>query len=294
MSILQYIETFNAVAELGSFTAASEALGVSKPVVSKQITTLEQKLGVQLLNRTTRRLHLTQAGEMFASYSKRIMEEAHEAENSVLPLQTTPKGVLRVSVPESLALSLLPAALGGFQKRYPQVELDVKITGKFIDLIADGVDVAIRMGVLRDSSLIARQLMPCGFYICGSSDYFSQHGRPTHPDELTQHNCLIYSQGQNPENWMFEAPDGKAFSIRVKGNFRSDTGYLLLKSALDGHGLLLAPGFMVTKALAEHQLETVLEDFMPSEAGLYAVYPYSRFVSEKVRIFIDYLVQEWN
>lgn len=293
MSVLPFIETFTSVIEHGSFTAAAEALGISKPVVSKQVSALEKHLGVQLLNRTTRRLHLTQAGEVFASYSQRIMSEVHEAEQSVLPLQSEPKGKLRISAPESLAMSLLSEVLPQFQQNYPKLELDIRITGRFVDLVEEGIDVALRVGTLEDSSLIARRLMPCGFHVCAAPDYLKNHGSPKHPNELNEHNCLIYSQGQNPDNWFFQDEKGKGFNVKVKGNLHSDTGNLLMNAALNGSGILMAPTYMVANALEQGKLEEVLKQYSPGRTGLYAVYPYSKLVSKKVRAFVDYVVKSW-
>jgi len=294
MSILPYLETFSAVVENGSFTAAADTLGISKPVVSKQVSLLEQKLGVQLLNRTTRRLHLTQAGEVFASYSHRIMSEVREAEQSVLPLQSEPQGRLRVTAPESLAMSLLPEMLLGFQQRFPRIELDVRISGRFVDLIEEGIDVALRVGELEDSSLMARRLMPCSFHACASADYLKQHGIPEHPDDLRTHNCLIYSQAPNADHWLFKDEQGKSLNVKVEGNLRSDTGNLLMEAALNSNGIFIGPTYMVSHALKEGRLKTVLDEYTPATPGLYAVYPYSKLVSTKVRAFVDYLVETWN
>jgi DNA-binding transcriptional LysR family regulator len=294
MTILPYLETFSAVVENGSFTSAAEALGISKPVVSKQISLLEKQLGVQLLHRTTRRLHLTQAGEVFASYSQRIMSEVHEAEQSVLPLQSEPQGRLRISAPESLAMSLLPQVLLRFQQDHPKIELDIHITGRFVDLLEEGIDVALRVGSLDDSSLVARLLMPCSFHVCASPDYLKKHGTPEHPDELGTHNCLIYSQVHKSDSWSFQDGQGKGFNVKVKGNLRSHTGSLLMNAALNGNGLFMAPTFMVAGALKEGRLETVLDDYTPASTGLYAVYPYSKLVSTKVRAFVDYLAETWS
>ena len=294
MTILTYLDTFSAVIEHGSFTAAAQALGISKPVVSKQISLLEQQLGVQLLHRTTRRLHLTQAGEVFASYSVKIMSEVQEAEQSVSRLQSEPRGRLRISAPESLAMSLLPEVLPRFQQAFPKLELEICITGRFVDLVEEGIDVALRVGTLDDSSLIARKLMPCSFHVCASTDYLNRHGRPKHPNELARHNCLIYSQGQNPETWHFRDGQGKRLNVKVKGNLHSDTGSLLMNAALNNAGIIIAPTFMVRSVLEQGRLETVLDDYMPTETGLYAVYPYSRLVSKKVRVFVDYLAETWS
>lgn len=294
MTILPYLETFAAVVEKGSFTAAAVALGISKPVVSKQISHLEQHLGVQLLQRTTRRLHLTQAGEVFASYSKRIMSEVREAEQSVLPLQSEAQGRLRISAPESLAVSLLPEVLLRFQKKFPKLELDVHISGHFVDLVEEGIDVALRVGEMEDSSLVARLLMPCSFHACASAEYLKNNGSPEHPDELSNHNCLIYSQKQKSDSWAFKSKDGKIFNVKVEGNLRSDTGSLLMKAALNGNGIFIAPTYMVSHALSEGLLKTVLDEYTPTTTGLYAIYPYSKLVSTKVRAFVDFLVDTWS
>ncbi len=294
MSILPCIETFAAVVESGSFTAAADALGISKPVVSKQVTLLEQHLGVQLLNRTTRRLHLTEAGEVFASYSHRIMSDVREAEQSVLPLQSEPQGKLRISAPESLAMSLLPKTLLHFQQLFPMLELDIQITGRFVDLVEEGFDVALRVGELEDSSLIARMLMPCSFHVCASPGYLANHGTPEHPDELDKHNCLIYTRGSKSDSWSFTDKQGEVFTIKVKGNFRSDTGYLLINTALNDGGIFVGPTYMVANAIKEGRLITILDDYTRANTGLYAVYPYSKLVSKKVRALVDYLAEAWS
>ncbi len=294
MSILPYIETFSAVIENGSFTAAAEALGISKPVVSKQVSLLEQHLGVQLLHRTTRRLHLTDAGEVFMSYSHRIMSDVREAEQSVLPLQNKPQGRLRISAPESLAMSLLPEVLLSFQQKFPKIELDIRVSGRLVDLVEEGIDVALRVGELEDSSLIARLLMPCGFHACASPEYLKKHGKPKHPRELEAHNCLIYSQASHIDSWSFKDGQGKNINIKVNGNLRSDTGKILMNAALNGNGIFIGPTFMIANALKERRLETVLADYTPLTTGLYAVYPYSKPVATKVRVFVDFIVESWS
>jgi len=294
MSILPYLETFSAVVENGSFTAAADALGISKPVVSKQVSQLERHLGVQLLQRTTRRLRLTQAGEVFASYSHRIMSDVREAEQSVLPLQSEPQGRLRISAPESLATSLLPEVLLSFQQQFPRIELDIHISGRLVDLVEEGIDVALRVGELEDSSLIARLLMPCSFHACASPGYLKKHGTPKHPGELETHNCMIYSQAPHPDNWLFRDEQGKSINIKVKGNLRSDTGHILMSAALNGNGIFIGPTFMIARALEEGQLETILDDYTVVTTGLYAVYPYSKLVSTKVRAFVDHIAESWS
>jgi len=294
VSILPYLETFAAVVDKGSFTAAAEALDISKPVVSKQVSQLEKYLGVQLLHRTTRRLHLTEAGEVFARYAQRIVAEAREAEQAVLPLQSEPQGMLRISAPESLAISLLPEALLEFQQRFPKVELDIRISGRFVDLVEEGIDVALRVGELEDSSMIARRLMDCRFYVCASPDYWKRHGMPEHPNDLRNHNCLIYSQSPRADAWVFNDKNGEDLGVKVKGNLRSDAGKLLLSAASNGQGVFIGPTYMVAEAMQEAQLKPVLEDYYRPSTGLYAIYPHSKLVSSKVRAFVDYLIESWG
>lgn len=294
MTILPYLETFSAVVESGSFTAASEILGKSRPVVSKQVSLLEQHLGVQLLHRTTRRLHLTQAGEVFASYSHKILSDLREAEQSVQPMQSEPQGRLRISAPESLAMSLLPELLLSFQQKFPKIELDIHVSGRLVNLVEEGIDVSLRVGELEDSSLIARRLMTCGFHACASPEYLKKHGKPKHPRELETHNCLIYSQSPHPDNWMFSDSQGKSFNIKVKGNLRSGTGNILMNAALNSNGIFIAPTFMIASAIEVGQLETILDQYTPVTTGLYAVYPYSKLVSTKVRAFVDFIVESWS
>jgi len=294
MNILLYLETFSAVVENGSFTAAADALGISKPVVSKQVSQLERHLGVQLLHRTTRRLHLTHAGEVFASYSRRIMSEVRDAEQSVQPLQNEPQGRLRISAPESLAMSLLPEALLNFQQQFPKIELDIHVSGRLVDLVEEGFDVALRVGELEDSSLIARRLMPCGFHACASPEYLKKYGKPKHPRDLETHNCLIYSHASHIGSWSFKDEKGKNINIKVSGNLRTDNGNILMNAALNGNGIFIGPTFMIASTLEEGRLETILDDYTPMSTGLYAVYPYSKLVSTKVRAFVDFITESWS
>ena len=295
MSILTYIEIFAAVVERGSFTAAADALDISKPGVSKQVSQLEKQLGVQLLQRTTRRLHLTEAGQVFARYAQNIVAQAQEAEQSVLPMQSEPAGKLRITAPQSLAVSLLPDVLSDFQRKFPKIELDLHISGNFVDLVEEGIDVALRVGNMEDSSLIARRLMPCHFHICGSPEYWKKRGKPIHPNDLKSHNCLIYSQSLKSDTWTFrEERAGEEIRIRVKGNLRSGAGNIILDAGVKGQGVFIAPSYMVEQPLREGLLEQVLEEYALSSTALFAVYPYSKLVSRKVRVFIDYLLEAWH
>ncbi len=288
---LAYLETFATVIEKGSFTAAAEALGLSKPAVSKQVAQLESDLGVRLLNRTTRRLHLTEAGEVFYDHCQRVVAQARDARLAVAPLQHEPRGTLRVTAPQCLAISLLPNLIPRFQERFPAVHLEIQVSGRLVDLVEEGVDVALRIGELEDSSLVARRLAPCTFMVCASPDYWHRHGKPLHPGDLASHNCLVYTESPKPNYWQFREKTGEDLRIAVKGNLRSDNATLLLSAACAHQGVLVGPSFMFDEAIGQGRLEPALEDFHRSSTGLHVVYPQSKHVSSKVRVFIDYLFE---
>ncbi|MCW8930101.1 MAG: substrate binding domain-containing protein, partial [Gammaproteobacteria bacterium] len=168
-------------------------------------------------------------------------------------------------------MSLLPEVLLSFQQKFPRIELDIHISGRLVDLVEEGIDVALRVGKLEDSSLMARLLMPCSFHACVSPEYLKKHGKPKHPTELETHNCLIYSQAPHPDNWLFRDDQGKSISIKVDGNLRSDTGNILMNAALNGKGIFIAPTFMIASALEEGRLETILDRYTLVTTGLYAV-----------------------
>ncbi len=294
MSILPYIEIFTAVVETESFTAAAELLGISKPVVSKKISKLESYLGTQLLRRTTRQLNLTEAGEIFFHCAKNIVADAQKAEQSIQPLQSKPKGKLSITAPESLAMTLLPKALSEFQHRYPEIELNLTISGQFVDLIKDDIDIALRVGELSDSSLIARKLLTSRIHVCASPNYWKKHGKPKHPKDLKCHNCLLYTQSPKFDMWSFIDKKGQDFNVKVKGNLKSDMGNMVLEAGLRGQGVFIAPTFMVQEFIKDGQLEQVFEQYLPRTSGLYAIYPYSKMVSLKVRVFVDYFIKVWS
>ncbi len=294
MMTLNHMATFAAVVKQGSFTAAAQSLGLSKPVVSKQITQLEHSLGVRLLNRTTRRLHLTEAGEVFNTHCQNVVTQANIAEQAVAPLQKDPCGTLMVTAPQCLALSLFQDLLPNFQDRYPRITLDMNITGELVDLVEQGIDVALRIGELMDSSLMARRLGPFDFVICASPGYWQQAGYPEHPRDLLHHNCLLYSEKQAPNHWFFADSDGEQIKVSVSGNLLSDDALLLKSAALAGQGVMTGPTFMFEEELASGRLQPILTDYKPAKTSLYAVYPFSKNLSPKVRVFVDYLVEHWK
>lgn len=289
MSLLAYMEYFATVVECGSVTAAAERLGLSKPAVSKQIGQLELRLGVRLLNRTTRRMHLTEAGEQFYRHCRRALDEALEAEQAVAPLQAEPQGQLRISAPQCLALSLFKTALPIFQTRYPKISLDISISGRYVDLVKDGFDAGLRIGELEDSSLIARRIAPVRSQLLAAPEYWQHRGKPAHPHELTGHNCLIYSERQQARQWAFADKNGNEYKVAVNGSLVSDDASLLLAAARHGHGVVMGPSFMYVEAVAAGELEPALEDYIRPASGLYVVYPNAPHLASKVRVFVDFM-----
>ena len=290
MSLLAYFETYVAVIKTGSFTDAAKLLKMSKPVVSKQISALEKRLGVQLLHRTTRQLQLTEAGKTFAQYAQNIVDIAIEAEQSVQTVQNELKGSLRIAASESLAMTVLPKLLTDFQKAHPKLQIDIMISGDFVDLLSEGIDIALRMGTMDDSSLIARRLLTCHFHVFAAPNYWKNNEIPIHPTDLKSHNCLIYSQGPQPDRWKFKDENGDNLSLKVQGNLRSGHGQLLLDATLNGQGVMMAPTYLVNDAFNQGMLVPVLEDYKLQAVGLYALYPYTKFVPKKTTTFVSFLL----
>lgn len=291
MQQLTHMLTFAEVVRLGSFTAAAQALGISQPLVSRQVSQLESQLGVRLLNRSTRRLHLTEAGTLYYSHCQRIAEEIKAAESAVSPLQQEANGVLRLTAPQCLSQSLLLRVINDFQQQHPNVDVDMDISGRTVDLINEGIDLALRLGELQDSNLVARQLGPATFIVCASQRYWQQYGKPDHPKQLSQHQCLVYSDKPNPQYWLFEEK-GDPLKIPVNSRCRSNDAGMLLDLALMDHGIMYAPSFMFHYELLSGRLETALEAFYPPSLGLYAVYPHAKYLAAKTRAFLDFLFSE--
>jgi len=284
---------FAKVAERQNFTAAARDLGLSKSAVSKQIQRLENRLGVRLLNRTTRRLHLTESGQAFFERAKRVVEEAEQAELAVTRLHEEPRGTLRINAPVTFGVLHLAPCLPDFMNRYPELSVDIAFNDRHVDMIEDGFDVGIRIAELGDSSLIARKLSPCRLSLVATPDYWDRHGRLEHPNDLVNHECLIYEKNQAPGGWPFDGPDGR-FRVPVSGRIRGNNGEALLELARAGLGVYLCPTFISGEAVARGELERVLREFEPTGISVYAIWPHNRHLSAKVRTFVDFLIERFG
>lgn len=286
------LEAFLRVAETKSFSEAARRLRASKSVVSRQVAALEAELGARLFHRTTRSLTLTEVGQGYLERVSRILADLEEADLSVSRLQGAPRGRLRVSAPMSFGFLHLAQAIPDFLVRFPEVEVDLSMSDRFVDLVEEGFDLAVRIGRLGDSSLVARRLAPIRMALCGSPDYLARRGTPLGPQNLAHHDCLFYSQTSAPDAWRFVTPEGAPMQVDIKGRMRANNGDALRVAALRGLGLCYLPTFIVGADLQAGTLVSLLSDFIPSDSAAYAVYPSTRHLSPKVRAFVDFLA-EW-
>ncbi len=294
MDRLAAIEAFVRVAESGSFSKAAERLHSSKSAVSRQVSALEAELGARLIHRTTRALTLTEAGRSYFEQAGRILADLAEANASVGQLQAAPRGRLRVSAPMSFGFLHLAPAVPDFLARHPDVELDLMMNDRFVDLVDEGFDMAVRIGALADSSLVARKLAPMRRAVCAAPGYLATHGTPASPDELKAHECLCYSNVGMAQEWRFVRPDGRTWSVEVRGRLHANNGDALRAAALRGFGLAVLPSFLVGRDFQSGALVPVLEQFLAQDSAVYAVYPHARHLSPKVRAFVDFLAERFG
>jgi DNA-binding transcriptional LysR family regulator len=294
MDRLADVAVFARVVELGSFTRAAEALEVSKAVVSKYVTRLEQRLGARLLQRTTRRLTLTEPGAALYRRSLGALAELAEAENDVAQLTGAPRGVLRVSAPTYFGSVTLAPALKDFRARYPDVALDLDLDDRMVDLVKERFDLAVRIAAMTDSSLVARRLAPCPLAVVGAPGYFARRGVPRAPADLREHECLSYSLSRNPNEWRFRPPRGRWVAVTVRSSLRCNNDFALKQAALDGLGIGMFPSFFVEREIADGRLRQVLADHGTGELSINVVYASKRHLLPKARVFVDFLVERFG
>jgi DNA-binding transcriptional LysR family regulator len=282
------LEIFARVARTGNMSAAGREMGLSPAVISKRISQLEDRLGARLFQRTTRHLTLTETG---AGYFKRVVDIlslCEEAEDFVSRRNTKPRGVLKVTMPTTFARLHVAPYFGDFLARYPDIELDVHLTDNFIDIIRDGFDLAIRIGELEDSSLVARKIAPDNRFICASPAYLERHGTPTSLSELDMHNCL--SAGAQ-DVWRLQGPEGQR-QVRTNGNIRSNSAELIREAMRAGMGLGLRSTWEIGPELKTGELQVVLPQYRgTSNVAIYAVYPCREFMPAKVNVLIEFLAE---
>jgi DNA-binding transcriptional LysR family regulator len=294
MDRMANMEAFVRVAETKSFSEAARRLRSSKSLVSRQVAALEAELGVRLFHRTTRSLSLTEEGRGYHAQVARILNEIEEANLSVSKSQAAPRGRLRVSAPMSFGILHIGPAIRDFLARYPEVELDLSLNDRYVDVVDEGFDLAIRVGRLSDSSLIARKLGQYRMMLCASPAYLKQQGTPHDPDDLKTHRCLCYSTNSLVPEWQFVSKEGKPWAVQINGPLHANNGDVLRAAALQGLGIVYLPSFIVGPDVQASTLASLLPEFVPTDTAIHAVYPHSRHLSPKVRAFINFLAERYG
>lgn len=293
MDRLVAMDVFLRVVDKGGFTAAAEDLRLSRAMVSKHIQELEEHLGARLLNRTTRKVSLTEVGRVYYEKCGQILDDIAATENAVGEMQAHPRGLLRINAPVSFGALHLAASVSDYMTAHPDVAVELTLNDRVVDLVDEGYDLAIRIGRLADSSLISRRLAPCRMLVCGSPAYLAQHGVPDHPDDLARHNCLGYRYDPRRDEWRFEGADGPV-AVRVHGTLQSNNGDALLAAALHGVGIVLLPSFIAGPDVASGRLVALLPNHKSPDLAIHALYPHSRHLSAKVRSFVDFLAPRYG
>jgi DNA-binding transcriptional LysR family regulator len=287
------MKVFSAVVDAGSFTGAAHALDMSKAAVSRYVGELEERLGLRLLHRTTRKLSPTSEGEIFHARCRELLDNLDEAEAEITSRSGEASGLLKVNVPVTFGVMHLAPLWPSLLERHPKLALDLTLSDRVVDLVEDGFDLAVRIGQLPASSLITRRLASTRMVLCASPAYLARRGTPLRPEELLQHDIISYSLFSTGENWSFTGPDGEA-SVKVVPRVRTNSGDTCRAAALQHQGLILQPTFMVGADLEAGTLLEVMPGYRSIELGIHAVYPSRKFVSPRIRVAIDFLVDAFT
>ena len=281
---------FNKVVVSKSFTAAAKRLGTTKSTISRRIASLEERLGVQLLTRTTRQLQLTDAGSVLYEQSSRLLSELEEVEELITTMNATPRGHLRIAVPVVLGTNLLGPLLVKYQEMYPLVNVTCRLTDKHLDLIEEGFDLSIQIGALSDSSLIARKLGNTRPRLCATESYLSKHGTPKSPFELQEHQCMVFGSSGRNSSWTLKGASGE-MRISIQPSFSCNNFMFLREAVLGGRGIALLPEFICSEDIKQGRIRSVLDNFIPATGAVYVVYPSKRYLPARTRAFIDLLIE---
>jgi len=288
MDTLDGMRTFAAVVTEGSFSRAAERLDRSPQLVSKYVAQLEARLGVRLLNRSTRRLSVTEAGRAYFDRCQGIVAAVDELEEAVGSMSEAVRGVLKINAPMTFGIHQLTPAIAEFQAAHPDLRVDLALDDRVVDVVSEGFDLAIRIADLDPSSLVARRLAPIRLVLCAAPAYLERRGTPRTPQDLADHECLGYTYSADRDRWRFESADG-VDDIQVRGRFCANNGEALRTAALAGHGLIVQPTFIVGDDLRAGRLVRVMPDHAIATLNVYAVYAHRQFLSNKVRAFVEFL-----
>ena len=289
------MQVFARVAALGNLSAAARALGMSQTMATKHMAALEERLGVKLLHRTTRRMTLTEAGQTYLGAVERILSDIEDADAAVSIDKIEVRGTLRLNAPVSFGVREIAPLLPTLGARHPSLKVDIGLNDRQVDLIEEGWDLAVRIGRLKDSSMIARRLAPCRAVVCAAPAYLRAHGRPQTIADLEQHNCLGYtlSNSVGADRWLFG--DRGESSVPVSGTLKANNGDALVAAALEGQGIIYQPTFLVAREIFAGRLEALELDCPPLELdGVFAIYPSDRSPPAKVRAALDFFAEQWK
>ena len=289
IDILDGVTVFVSVVDSGSFTAAARVLGHSTSYISKEITRLEKRLGSRLLNRTTRTISLTDAGRAYYDRCSQIVIDAENAERSISQLQDTPKGLLRINAPGSLGATHLLSVFADFMHHYPEVKLEIEFNDRLIDVVAEGFDVVIRVGEIKDSNLVARKFTSSKAVTVASPDYLKRKGTPERVEELTEHDCIAYSLLPAPTQWDYYK-QGKKTAVSVSPRAMCNSSAIEVQLAVQGIGITRLPLFTCENEVKKGALSVIMDDYDEIAFDVFAVYPHRQYLTAKVRAFVDFLV----
>ncbi len=295
MDTLTGMRTFAAVVDTGSFTQAAERLGISKALTSKYVGQLESHLGVRLLQRTTRRLRVTEVGQAYYQRCRQLLDDLDELEAAARSEQATPQGRLRIAAPVLLGEGHLTRMVAAYLHEQPEVTVELVLADRYVDLIDEGFDLALRIGRLADSSLIARRLSPMHVVLCAAPEYLARAGTPTELVELAKHTCVIDTNIQDAEQWVLQR-DGaeEAERVRVRGRFGANSAQAVREMLVAGGGIGLCPRYVVNADLRDGRLVQLLPDYRAQEYGIYVLYPHNRHLAAKVRSFVNFLLERFG
>ncbi len=291
MDKLTSMNVFVRVAKAGSFAGAARDLGISRAMATKHIMQLESELNTRLFNRTTRSLSLTEVGESYLERCQQVLLDVEDMEAAVTHLQNEPRGLLKISAPPVIGATNIAPALTEYLKDYPELSVDIVLKGGQVDLIDEGVDIAIYIGPISDTSLVARKIASSSLVVCASPDYLEKYGTPMDPDDLTKHSCLINWAIPPRNKWKFKGILGE-IEVNVEGRMNANMGDPIRVAAVNGLGLIMLPKYMVGRDIEKGKLVPVMQDYEIAPLDIHAVYPHRKYLSAKVRAFIDF-IQEW-
>ena len=293
MDLLAAFRVFVRVAEAGSFSAVAREVGATQPAVSRQVAALEEHLGARLLQRTTRSLALTEDGRDLLGHARRVLDCVEEAEAAVGRGHRAPAGLVRLATPASFGRLYVAPRMRRLLDRYPELSVELHMSDTVSDLVADGIDLAIRGGTIAEASLVARRIGSSARYVVASADYLEQHGEPVHPHDLAGHSCVVFLNSANPHEWRFEGPDGTVV-VPVTGRFRTDSSEAMREAVLAGVGVALFSAWAFGEELASGQVRAVLREFQTERVSIHAIYPSRRNLAPRTRAVIDFLVDEFR